>query len=81
VAAITEVQGTVSGWLERIGIGWIAAAFAVISVIAAGTARMRAVSRARRERSPSGDGDAEVRESPRREDPMTAAPDRGRKRP
>ncbi|GAA2094565.1 cytochrome c biogenesis CcdA family protein [Actinomadura alba] len=50
VAATTAVQGAVSGWLERIGIGWVAVAFAVIAFAAAGTRRARALSRARRAR-------------------------------
>jgi cytochrome c biogenesis protein CcdA len=62
VAAATAVQGAVSGWLERIGIGWVAAAFAVMAVAAAGTRRVRAASRARRERSRSADLDTEIRE-------------------
>jgi cytochrome c biogenesis protein CcdA len=68
VAATTEVQGTVSGWLEQLGIGWVAAAFAVIAVAVAGTARACAVSRARRERSPSVAEDTEVREPMRCEE-------------
>ncbi|MBC6459438.1 cytochrome c biogenesis CcdA family protein [Actinomadura sp. HBU206391] len=68
VAAATELQGTVSGWLERIGIGWVAAAFAVLVLAAAATARARAVSRARRARSVPGDGDTEIGEHLRPEE-------------
>jgi hypothetical protein len=62
VAATTELQGTMSGWLERIGIGWVAAMFAVLVVAATAMARVRTVSRTRRERSRPGDGDTEIRE-------------------
>ncbi|MFG2084759.1 MULTISPECIES: cytochrome c biogenesis CcdA family protein [unclassified Spirillospora] len=46
VGAATEIQGTVSGWVDQIGIWWIAAAFAAL---AAGTvAARRLLPRARR---------------------------------
>ncbi|MFC4071703.1 cytochrome c biogenesis CcdA family protein [Actinoplanes subglobosus] len=39
VAAVTDLQGRVTTWLDTIGITWIAAAFAVVAVLAVVTRR------------------------------------------
>ncbi|MEV5831834.1 cytochrome c biogenesis CcdA family protein [Spirillospora sp. NPDC052242] len=41
VGAATEIQGVLSGWVERIGIGWIAAAFAGLAAVAVVARRLR----------------------------------------
>ncbi|MEU8659272.1 cytochrome c biogenesis CcdA family protein [Actinoplanes philippinensis] len=46
VGAVGELQGAVTTWLDTIGIGWTAAAFAVVALLAVVT-RLRAASGAR----------------------------------
>jgi cytochrome c biogenesis protein CcdA len=48
IAGVSELQGTVTGWLGRIGIWWVAATFVLVAGAAAGA---RAVSRNRGPRS------------------------------
>lgn len=46
VGTATEIQGALSGWVERIGIRWIAAAFAALAAAAVAARRLRARRRA-----------------------------------